>query len=445
MDDLLSIAQQAVDQTLKSGAQQADVVAIRTRRVSAEVERTAIKSCDVVRDHGVGIRAFYEGGMGLSYTTTLDPDDIARCAEAAANLAKAAHPDPDFVTLPSPGPEQEVPELFDPQVDGLDVGEIIEWCSVGIDAARAVTEDVIVAGGAGFASGEKALASSEGVGVTWQATNVGMSLYCIVRRGEDVGAFFEFDSARRLCDFDPAPIGEKATRTALTFLGARSLPTGTLPVVFGPLAANSLIGAVVGAANAESVQRKTSYLVGKKGERIASEHLTVVDAPLHPGGLASSPYDGEGVTRTRMTLIDRGVLKTYLHNSYTANKTGEPNTGHAARPGYTSLVGIAGTNMQISPGIRTEAELIAQIDNGLYVNSAGLTPHGVTGEISGTVDFGFRIHKGMLAEPVRTTMIGANVLELLAKIDAVSSDFREEPGNIMPSIRVDGLQVAGAS
>jgi PmbA protein len=240
----------------------------------------------------------------------------------------------------------------------------------------------------------------------------------------------------------PAGVAAKATREARRYLGGKNVATRRLPIVLGPLAASGLLFSVVGTANAEHVQRNRSFLGGKEQQRIASELLTITEAPLVPGGLSSIAYDGEGVPKVRRELIENGVLTTYLHNSYTANKAGVANTAHASRGGYSGSVGISTANLQVAPGSRTEAELIAEIDDGLYVAYGGIQPEAASGDISATIDFGFRIENGALTHPVATTMIGSDAFEMLGKIDAVSSDYREEPGIIVPSLRIADIQVA---
>jgi PmbA protein len=179
--------------------------------------------------------------------------------------------------------------------------------------------------------------------------------------------------------------------------------------------------------------------VGRKGQRIASELLTISDEPLIPRGLGSGRCDGEGFPHKPITIVENGVLLTYLHNSYTANKAKEPNTGHGTRGG------ISPTNVIPQLGRATAAEIIADTHQGIYLNSGGVSPNSVTGEISATVDFGFKIENGRLAYPVKSTLLGIHMLKLLQHIDAISSDYREEPGMIMPTIRAQGVQVAGGA
>ena len=204
------------------------------------------------------------------------------------------------------------------------------------------------------------------------------------------------------------------------------------------MASGSLGGSLCWAANAESIQRKRSWAVGKRGERVASAVVSLRDEPLIPRGLGSAPFDGEGFPHRPLEVVREGVLLTYFHNSYTANKAHEPNTGHASNGG------IAPTNIIPALGKKTAAEIIKETDSGIYVNMGGVSPNYVNGEISSVVDFGFKIERGELAYPVQNTMIAMNILDLLKNVDAISSDYREEPGAIMPTVRVSAAQIVSA-
>lgn len=442
MSELLDLAQAAVATAQAAGADFCDAYCSDLTEISVDVEKNSINNCATIRDQGLSVRAFVRGGQGFASVQQLSVASARECAERAVAMARAAHPDPDFVALPEPAAFEEVPELFDDALAGLGADVFVRWCARGIEEARAVADDAIVQGGAGADWGQFALASSTGVAVTRAASSAGLSFFVIINRDGDVGSFYEYDQARRLADLRVEGIAEKATRDALAQLGSRPIPTARVPVVLGPLAAMGLVGGVIGAANAESVQRHRSYLEGREGQRIASAALTVREVPHVPAGLRSAPCDGEGVPTQERTLIDAGVLTTYLHNSYTAFKAGVTPTGHARRGGYTSSVGIGASNLQVQPGVQTEAELIAAIDQGVYIAYAGISPHPVTGEVSTTADFGFRIERGELTTPLSTTLIGSTADELLGGIDAISSDYRSEPGLVMPSLRIAALQVA---
>lgn len=442
MSELLDLAQAAVAAARAAGADFCDAYCSDVTEISVDVEKNSINNCATIRDQGLSVRAFSRGGQGFASVQQLSVASARECAERAVAMARAAHPDPDFVALPEPAPFEDVPELFDDALAGLGADAFVQWCARGIEEALAVAEDAIVQGGAGADWGEFALASSTGVAVSRAGSSAGLSFFVIINRDGDVGSFYEYDQARRLADLHVEGIAEKAARDALDQLGSRPIPTARVPVVLGPLAAMGLVGGVISAADAEGVQRHRSYLEGREGQQIASEALTVREAPHVPAGLRSTPCDGEGVPTQARTLIEAGVLTTYLHNSYTAFKAGVAPTGHARRGGYGSTVGIGASNLQVQPGAQTEAELIAEIDQGVYIAHAGISPHPVTGEVSTTADFGFRIERGELTTPLSTTLIGSTADEILAGIDAISSDYREEPGFILPSIRIAGLQVA---
>lgn len=438
MTELLKIARMACDTAMKEGAEFVDVVAGTGRSISVELENGAIKSTDVRRSFDVSVRAYVRGGMGSSNAGGyVDEKNVIEAAKKATELSKVAQPDPDFVGLPSPSTYQQVPGLYDDRIAEMDVDQVIEYAVMNIDSAKEVANDAIISGGAGLGFGERALVNSLGVEVESIGTSISANIFAIIKRGDDVGSYFEFDYARDLGDFIPDGIGAKAAEAALRFLGSRKIETCVLPVVFGPLASHGLFSALCGNANAEDIQRDRSYLIGMKGKQVASELLTIIDDGLYPRGISSGRCDGEGFPRKPLVVVERGILRSYLHNFYTANKGGEENTGHSTRGG------ISPTNIRPSLGSMTADEIIEDTKEGLYINRSGLSPNSVTGDISATVDFGFKIENGKLAYPVQNTMIGVNILDLLKSIDAISSDYREEPGIVMPTVRAQNLRVAG--
>jgi PmbA protein len=438
MRDLLSIAHMACEVAKGEGAEFVDVVASIWRNVSVELDKGAIKSSDARWGSYVSVRAFIKGGMGASSISgSFEDDDVVLCARRAVEMARIAQPDPDFVSLPEPLPYKEVEGLYDPRIEAMEVSQLIDFLGMNVDEAISVCPEVVVNGGSSASFGESALVNSLGVEVRNKWTSIGLSISSVVKKGEDVGSYYEFDSARVLSDFVPQGIGRKATEGALSFLGARKVETKPMAVILGPLATHDLFSSICSCASAEEIQRNRSFLIGKRGEVIASELITVVDDGTYPRGIFSSPCDGEGFPRRPLTVIENGVLKSWLHNSYTANKAKEENTGHSTRGG------ISPTNVRILPGKVPSEEIIGSTDEGIYILSGSVSPNPITGEISATIDFGFKVERGRIAYPVKNAMIGINAIELMKKIDAVSSDYREEPGLIMPTIRAQNVLVAG--
>jgi PmbA protein len=435
-DDLLKIAEMACEAAISAGAEFADAFAERGRELSVSVEKNEISSSDARTSASVSVRAFVAGGTGWWSASTVAEGVAREAGRQAAELAKAAEPDPDFSSLVSPAPYPTVDRLFDPAVASLGIREVAGWITRNVDSALAVAPDAVVSGDAGTRWREAALANTLGVRAVQRTTSASVSAQVVIRQNGDVGSFYEWDSARNLPDLSPDEIGTKAAREALRYLKSRSAETATLPVIFGPLASRGLLMGLCGAASAEDVQRKRSFLVGKKGEAVASELVTLIDNALIPGGLSSAAFDGDGYPHRPITLVDRGVLQTYLHSNYTAHKSGEENTGHATR------AGISPSNVCPALGPSTAAEIIAEVDDGIYVALGQPSPDTASGQISALVDAGFRIRRGELTYPLKNTMVAGHALEVLKAIDAISSDYREEPGMIMPTVRVARMRVA---
>jgi len=434
MKENLELAKMACQIAGRAGAEQAQANVRASRNVRVELERGAIKSSDIGWNHHVSVTAYYGGGRGSASCNVLDKEAVRRTAEQAAELAQASDGDPDFVSLPEPAEYEEVEGLYDAAIAEMRAEETVELALQGVQEALNVAGDAVVGGGAGVGFGWHAIANSLGVQAFAQGTHIGLSIFCIVKQGEEVGSYFEFDEASRLSDFAPQGVGRKAAKEALRFLGAQKVETGIYTLVLGPLGADFLPWAIAQAAGGREIERKRSFLVGKKGAQIASEQVTLAEDPFVAGGLRSSPFDWEGTPRRARAIVDKGVLLTYLHDSYSANKMKEPNTGHAGGP----------SNLNLVPGDKTAAEIISEVEEGIYVNMGGLSPDTTSGEISGSVDFGFKIEAGKLAHPIKNTMVGVNFLDLLRGIDAVSSDYRQEPGQVMPTIRVRDVMVAGS-
>jgi PmbA protein len=435
MQHLIDIAQAACDAALKAGADCADVSVREGASRSVDLEVGEVKNSEVSISSGISVRAFSRGACGWASATRMELPDARSAGEDAAALAKSADPDPDFIDLPEGGAETEVPGLYDEAVAGLSLDDLLAYLKPEVAAVRAKAPEAIIGGGCGAGHGTSVYVSSKGHVVTKRGSSVSCSISVAVRDGDDVGAYHDWEFARTLDRFDPAGIGDASVDEALKMLGSRPGPSAQLPLVFGFDASRGALSSLIGAVSAEEVQRGRSFMAGMEGQRVASEALTLTDSPFIPGGAASAATDGEGVPHKVLTLVDEGVLTTYLHNSYTAGKAGVENTAHSTRGG------IAPTNVIPTLGDRSQAELIADIDEGIFVRGGHVAVNNATGDFSQVVDFGYKIEKGELAYPLKETMISGSYLDLLRSLDAVSSDYREKPGLIMPALRVSGVRV----
>jgi PmbA protein len=225
-------------------------------------------------------------------------------------------------------------------------------------------------------------------------------------------------------------------------LGARKVKTCECPVVFDPEIAASLVGQLASAVSGYSLYKGASFLVGKLGEKIASEFVTVIDDGTISGALGSKPFDGEGLPTRKKTVVERGILRSYLLDTYSGKKLGLPSTANASRA-VGGAPGVSPANFFLLPGSHTPEEIIGSVENGFYVTE--LIGHGVnlvTGDYSrGAV--GVWIEKGKLAYPVEEVTIAGNLKEMLANVEMVGSDLEMRNRISAPTIKISRMTVAG--
>jgi PmbA protein len=258
-----------------------------------------------------------------------------------------------------------------------------------------------------------------------------------------------WSSARRMGDLEsPEAIGKEAARRTVRRLGARRVPTQCVPIVFSPEVSRSLIGAVFEAAAGDGIWRHASFLAGKLGEQIAGADMTIIDdnfmlLPNGSGGFGTSPFDGEGLPSLRTVVVEQGVLRNYLLNTYAARKLGMKSTHNASR-GLAGTPGIGCGNLYLEPGSLTPQEIIGGVQAGLYVTS--LMGHGVnvvTGDYSRGAT-GLWIENGELTHAVEEVTIAGNLAEMLRHVTAIGSDLKFRGSVASPTLRIDGMTIAGA-
>ncbi len=440
---VIDAAQAAMRAAMAAGAEWAEAAAAWGRHLAVDFERNSIRRAEVEYEEGIGVRAYVNGAMGTAVTNAMDASAAREVGEEATELARAATRDPDFKRLPEPQELAEYEEPVDERIAGLPAEELVRWCREAIERGRATADKVFLMGGASAGVGVGAVVSSTGVCVAEEAGSVSLFIYASVWRGDKAASFADGTAARRMEDFEWEELPEKVVRRAEELIEDRPVKTGRYDVVIDFKPAYAWLRGVVGMADAESVQRGRCFMVGKEGEQIASEVLTIVEDPFVPGGLRSGAFDGEGMARVKRKLVDRGILTTYLHNSYTAFKAGVQPTGHAARGGYTPHVGIGMSNLLVQPGEKKRDELIAEINTGILVVAGAPTPDPSSGQISATIDGGFVIRDGQVGPAVKGAMMVGEIFEWLGRIDAVSADYEEEPGALMPAVRVRDVKIAG--
>jgi PmbA protein len=372
----------------------------------------------------------------------------------ALALAKVTEEDP-FTVLPETAEFGSVEgdlHLYFDDVYSLEGPERIEWARRAEAAALAADPRIANSDGGSFdaATGRKVLANSRGFVGGYRTSYAGVSAAPLAM---DANGAMQRDGwwsgARRLADLEsPESIGKEAARRALRRLGARRVATQRVPIVFAPEVARSLIGSVFEAASGDAIWRGASFLAGRLGEQIAAPSITVVDdnfmlLPTGVGGFGSSPFDGEGLPSRRTVVVEAGVLRTYLLNTYSARKLGMKSTHNASR-GLAGTPGIGCGNLYLEPGTLTPEEIFAAIPAGLYVTSLmGFGVNTVTGDYSRGAT-GMWIENGVLTHAVEEVTIAGNLAEMLRNVTAIGNDLVFRGSVASPTLRIDGMTIAGA-
>jgi PmbA protein len=434
----------------------ADMVAECVLRSGAELSAKVRKGePELVEEAGTrsaGLRVIQKGRVASTSTSDLTERGVERFVADAIELVELSQEDkfagpaaPKLLCDPAKQPDLD---LYDPAGGSVDAAQAIAMAREGEAAAFAFDKRITNSEGATFGrnAGGVAIVLSSGFRATYKGSY--QSLYVVPVAADEGGKNrrgYHYSARRHLADLDPpAEVGKEAARRTLRKLGARTVPTCEVPVVFDPDAARSILGMLAGCIMGSAIWRKSSYLVGREGTRVASDLVTVVDDPLLPRAPGSRPFDGEGLASRRNVVVEKGILKTYLCDSYSARKLSRESTASASRGGGAS-VGPSTTNFVLQPGTDSNAAIIKGTRRGLYVNEMmGFGFNAVTGDFSRGAA-GFWIENGELAYPVSEVTISLNVDELWQSLDVVGSDLDMRTSTVSPTIRIAKMTVAGGA
>jgi PmbA protein len=369
---------------------------------------------------------------------------MAELVARAIAMAKAVPQDPycglaDPQDLARNWPELDMADPEEPSPERL-----IARAAAAEEAALAVKGVTNSEGAeASWSRSMVALAASNGFTGSYGGTGHGVSVAVLAGQGSAMERDYDFTSAVHAGDLrDPSAVGKSAGERAVRRLGGRKVPTCQCPVLYDPRVAGGLVRHLVGAISGPAIARGTSFLKDKLGQRIFPAGVNVIDDPHRRRGLRSKPFDAEGVANGRRAIIEDGVLTTWLLDLASARQLGLKTTGHASR-GSSSPPSPSPTNLWLEPGAVSREDLIGAVDEGLYVTELmGMGINGVTGDYSRGAA-GFWIEKGALAYPVSEVTVAGNLKDMFRQL-TVASDLTFRYGVDAPTLRIDGLTVAGA-
>lgn len=448
--DLEQIAKDLVDKAKASGASAADVVVLEGEEFSTALRLGKIEKLKEASSKGLGLRVFIGTRSASAYSSDFSPSSLKTLVDRTLEMARETSEDPASCLPDSAllGRYDGDLQLYCPDVAALPTEERIGWARRAEDAAMAVDPRIRNSEGSWFESnvGTKVYASSAGFVGSYRGSycSVAVSPIAQAEPGGNMERDYWYSVSRSAAALEsPEAVGRKAAERALRRLGARKISTRQVPVVFDAETASSLIGHIFGAVRGDAIYRKASFLTDKLGQQVAGENVTVLDDGLRPGGFGSRPFDDEGIPASTTTVIERGVLKNYLLNSYSANKLGMKTTGNASR-GLAGAPSVGPKNLYLKPGTASPEEIIRSVKDGFYVTELiGFGVNVVTGDYSRGAA-GLWIENGELTYPVHEVTIAGSLQDMLNHIEMIGSDLEFRRSVTSPTLRLGGLTVAGA-
>jgi PmbA protein len=448
---LVDLGRSVVERAIEGGADVAEAGVQSGSHLSVKVRMGEPELVEEAGSRALGLRVMVGQRVSSTYTSDLSEAGQRTLIEDALELARLSESDefagpPDPSELSSPSQWADL-ETFDEGVSQISADEALSRALQGERAAFDFDSRITNSEGASFtrARGVSALVTSGGFAGSDHGTYASIVVNPVA--DDDDGkkrSGYHWSASRYYADLEGSEaVGKEAARRTIAQLGARKLPTQELPVIFDKDAARSILGLFAGCVLGGAIWRKSSYLVDRVGTRVASDLVDILDDPLLPRAPGSRAFDGEGLLSRPNLVVEGGVLKTYLMDSYSARKLELSSTGSASR---SSAGGISPStsNLILKANTPSRDELVAQTKHGLYVTGMmGFGFNAVTGDFSRGAS-GFLIEDGELSHPVSEVTISLNLDQLLQRIDAVANDLDQRTAIASPTFRVSSMTLAGS-
>ncbi|MDR3496075.1 MAG: TldD/PmbA family protein [Ancalomicrobiaceae bacterium] len=424
----------------RAGADTADAVAVRGVSLSIGVRLGKVESTERAEGDSFGLRVFVGQRQAMVTANALDnPDDLAARAVAMARVA----PEDRFAGLaPADRLATAIADLDLLDLSTPGTAELTER-ALATEAAALAVPGVSNSGGASasWSLGGLVLATSHGFSGSYLTSRHALSVSAVAGSGTTMERDWDGSYAIHAADLDaPEAIGRTAGERAVRRLNPRKVPSGPAQVVYDWRASGQLVSHLVGAISGASIARKTSFLKDRLGTQVFAPGIVISDDPNRRRGVASRPFDGEGVTAERLNLIDDGVLTSWILDSATARELGLQTNGRAGRGVGSPYPGT--TNLALQPGKTSRADMIGAVKSGLYITDMiGSGVNGVTGDYSRGCS-GFWIENGELTFPVSEITVAGNLKDMFLRLTP-ADDLTYRYGTNAPTVLIEGLTIAG--
>ncbi|HHZ00434.1 MAG TPA: TldD/PmbA family protein [Tissierellia bacterium] len=448
--DIKALIDKIFEKGRASGLEDMEVYYSAGTSLTLKVFQKELETYNLSEGEGLSLRGVYRGKMGYSYTEKADESSIDRLVKDVIENATIIDSDDEEVIFEGSKEYKKV-DSFNPSLSEVREEEKIEFVKKLEEEAFNLDDRIVSVQSCvyGDGSGETIMSNTKGLYLRDKSNIAYTYISVVAKEGEDIKTGLAYRTGNDFNKFDAKEIAREAVEEALALLGASPVKSGDYKVIIRNSAAADLLEAFTGIFSAEAVQKNLSLLKGKLNEKIASHVFTLVDDPYMEGGLASRSFDGEGVACKYKKVIDKGVLKTYLHNLKTAKKDGVETTGNAGKDSYKSSIGISPSNFYVEKGERNLNDMIADTDKGILITELqGL--HSGLNSISGDFSLaalGFLIEEGKISRPVDQITVAGNYFEMLKNIEEIGSDLKFGlPGAAYigsPSLKIKKLSIAG--
>jgi PmbA protein len=428
----------------------AEVYGERSLSRRIKVYQGGVEHLTEARRTGVGLRVMRNGSVGYAYSSDTGARALAQLVDRAVAYASVTQPDQHSVLPLQQEGMVEGLVLYDEklerssQAEKIDLAVRCERAALDFDPRVKLVEDTIYVD----EDAEVVVASTTGIRGSYRVNHCYLFLYVLAEQDGGVETGVAYAVGRDPARLDPLACGREAAERACRLLGARPCPSFKGTVVLEPFTAASVIGVLGSALTADAVQKGRSLFASLEGQAVASELLDLADDGVNPEGLASAPFDGEGVPCRRTPIISGGTLRGFLYDTYTAHKAGRASTGNGGRGSYQSAPSVRPTNLVLGGRTTPVADIIAGIERGVLVTDvvgvhSGANP--VSGEFSVGIS-GILIENGSLGRPLREVTLAGDIPGMLRGVVALGDDACWVPsGSVLtPSVAIEGMSVAGS-
>ncbi len=449
MQDYKNLAADLVAALKKNGADACDVYIVNSSSFSTTIRLGKIERLQQSISKGLGLRVFKGGATALTFTTDFTDKATKDIVAQTMDIVKVSNADKYNGLAPKDflGSYTGKLMLFDESLAKVPTEKKIAIAKEAEEVGMQYDKHITNSNGSNWndSKAQITLANSDGFIGQYQTTSASMSVSLLAEQDGVKQRDGWFSFGRYFNKLDSAKyVGEEAGRRTVARLGGKKVKSQIVPVVVSNEVSNELVGAIFGAASGGSIYRKASFLIDKVGAEIASPLVTIIDDATMEDGISSRPFDAEGVKSSQITLVEKGVLKTYVCDSYSARRLELKPTGNAARS-YQSIPGVGSTNCYMKAGTSNPKDIIKSVKNGLYLTEMnGQGFNGVTGDMSRGA-LGFWIENGELTHPVQEITIAGNALKMLKNISAVGSDLTFKLGSpAAPTLLISEATIGGA-